>query len=106
MSYEKIEPLSARARELQNRAKEYRKKYNTGKPTCEPYIAKDETYTSVQAERKRLYNRIYKIKNNKSLSDNDKKTLISNIRKRLHDLKFKINYLGDSSRARKYTQIK
>ena len=106
MSYDKIEPLSARAKELQNRAKEYRKKYNTGKPTCEPYVAKDETYTSVQAERKRLYNRIYKIKNNKSLSDNDKKTLISNIRKRLHDLKFKINYLGESSRARKYTQIK
>ena len=104
--YEKIEGLSARAKELQNRAKEYRKKYNTGKPTCEPYITKDEMYAAVQIERKRLYNRVYKIKNNKSISEGDKKILIGDIRKRLHDLKYKINYFGDSIRARKYTILK
>lgn len=51
----------------------WRKKYNTGRPTQEQYVLHNESYDEICLKRKHLYNRRYKIKNNKSLSEDEKK---------------------------------
>lgn len=100
-SYQKTIVNTDRAEELRKYHKQYQKRYNTGKPSSEAYIDKDELYDEINAKRKRLYNKIYKIKQRKTLSDTEKKEQISIIKKQLKELRLQINYKKESERAEK-----
>ena len=100
--YERLMPMTEKAKKQQERSRELRKKYNTGKPTCEPYIVKDELYSHIQQERHKLYNRIYKVKKNKSKSYDEKNEEIQIIRERLKEIRYQLHYFGESKLATKY----
>lgn len=100
-SYQKTIISTDRADEIREYHKTYRKKYNTGKPSSEPYINRDELYEEINAKRKRLYNKIYKIKQKKTLSDKEKNEQIRIIKKQLKELRLQINYKKESDRALK-----
>ena len=100
--YKRLLPMTDKAKQQQERYREWRKKYNTGKPTCEPYVVRDELYSQIKQERRKLYNRIYKIKNNKSKTAKDKYDEIQIIKERLRELRYQIHYFGESKLATKY----
>jgi NAD-dependent DNA ligase len=91
--YERLEELSEKALEQQKHYREWRKKYNTGKPTQEPWVLRDANYDKICQERKRLYNRRYKIKNNKSLSIETKQKQLEEIEHKLEILSAQVKYL-------------
>ena len=91
--YERLEELSEKALEQQKHYREWRKKYNTGKPTQEPWVLRDANYDKICKERKRLYNRRYKIKNNKSLSIETKQKQLEEIEHKLEILSAQVKYL-------------
>ena len=92
-TYIRLENLSEKALEQQKHYREWRKKYNTGKPTREPWVLKDADYEKILQERKKLYNRKYKIKNHKSLSKEKKKILLEEIEQKLEILSAQVKYL-------------
>lgn len=100
--YKRLEPLNEKALAQQERYRQWRKKYNTGLPTAEPYIVKDELYNKVKQERHKLYNRLYKIKINKSRTLEDKEQEVRAIKERLKELRYQIHYFGTSKNAKKY----
>jgi UDP-2,3-diacylglucosamine pyrophosphatase LpxH len=91
--YERLEELSEKALEQQKHYREWRKKYNTGKPTQEPWVLRDANYDRICQERKKLYNRRYKIKNHKSLSREEKEKQLEEIQQKLDILSAQIQYL-------------
>lgn len=91
--YERLEGLSERAILKKTAYKEWRKKYNTGKPTQVPYVLRDANYVEICKERKKLYNKIYKIKNRKRLTDEERSRLIEPIRERLSILAAQVKYI-------------
>jgi hypothetical protein len=91
--YERLEKLSEKALEQQKHYREWRKKYNTGKPTQEPWVLRDANYDRICQERKKLYNRRYKIKNHKSLSREEKEKQLEEIQQKLDILSAQIQYL-------------
>ena len=91
--YERLEELSDKALEQQKHYREWRKKYNTGKPTQEPWVLRDANYEKICQERKKLYNRRYKIKNNKSLSREAKEKQLEEVQQKLDILSAQVQYL-------------
>jgi site-specific DNA recombinase len=91
--YERLEGLSELALEQQAKYKEWRKKYNTGKPTQVPWVLRDADYNAICAERKKLYNRIYKIKNRTNLSEEEKLLLIEPLKERLDVLAAQVKHI-------------
>jgi DNA invertase Pin-like site-specific DNA recombinase len=100
--YERLSPMSEKAKKQQEHYREWRKKYNTGLPTVVPYVVKDELYSQIEHERHKLYNRLYKIKNNKSRSAEDKEQETKVIKERLKELRYQIHYFGNSKNAKRY----
>lgn len=88
--YPRLEELSELAKEQKEYYRQWRKKYNTGNPTSEPYILHNETYDEIQEKRKKLYNRAYKIKNKKSLTEIEKKEQLEEIKKQLDILTIQV----------------
>ena len=65
----------------------WRKKYNTGGTKgIEPYILHNETYEEINLLRKRLYNKAYKIKNKKRLTEEEKEEKLAEIKRQLDAL--------------------
>lgn len=82
--YVRLEEKSDLALQQEEHYKHWRKKYNTGKPSGqEPYILHNETYEEIQKMRTKLYNKIYKIKQRKRLTDEEKKEQINAIKRQL-----------------------
>ena len=82
--YVRLEEKSDLALQQEEHYKHWRKKYNTGKPSGqEPYILHNETYEEIQKMRTKLYNKIYKIKQRKRLTDEEKKEQIYAIKRQL-----------------------
>lgn len=102
IQFDRLEFLSDKAKEQDAKYKEWRKKYNTGLPTCVPYVVKDETYEEISIKRKHLYNRKNKIKMHKSLSDEEKKKRMEAIDKELALLKAKVKYLNRDEAVKEY----
>ena len=84
--------------------KEWRKKYNTGLPSCLPYVIKDENYADYEKNRKHLYNRKYKIKKNKSLTALQKDQQLQEIERQLDLLKAKVKYLNREEAVQKFKE--
>lgn len=97
-SYERLEELSEKGKQQKAKYKEWRKKYNTGKPTSTPWVVKDADYETICAERKRLYNKIYKIKNRKTLEAEEKERLIAEIKEKLVVLGSQVKFIDKDKR--------
>lgn len=77
----------------------YRKKYNTGKPTFTEFVEKGADYDKICKERKHLYNRKYKILNNKHLTDEQKEARILKIMEQLEAYKYQLKYLPNNKKG-------
>lgn len=77
----------------------YKRKYITGKPSFTPFIVKDDTYEDIQKKRKHLYNRKYKILNNKHLSQEQKEEQLFRIEEQLDAFKYQIKYLPTNKKG-------
>lgn len=84
--------------------KEWRKKYNTNLPSCVPYVVKDGNYEEYLEQRKHLYNRKYKIKKNKRLTDEQKAEELERIDHALSLLRAKVKYLNRDEAVKKYKE--
>lgn len=82
----------------------YRKRYNTGKPTFTEFVEKDADYERICKERKRLYNRKYKILNNKHLTAEQKEALIFKILEKLEAYKYQLKYLPNNKKGEQYIE--
>ena len=95
-----------RRAEQKEKYKEWRKKYNTNLPTCVPYVVKDGNYKEYLEQRKHLYNRKYKVKKNKRLSDEQKAEELERIDEALSLLKAKVRYLSREEAVKEYKKGK
>lgn len=102
IGYKRLLEPSEKAKRQYERWKIWEKENNTGKKTMEEYVVKDTTYDDIVQLRKRLYNRKYKIKNNKSLSAEEKKKQIAAIDLKLREFKQRINYIEGTFAAKKF----
>lgn len=80
----------------------YRKKYNTGKPTFTEFVEKGTDYERICKERKHLYNRKYKILNNKHLTAEQKEAKIFKIMEQLEAFKYQLKYLPNNKKGEEY----
>ena len=99
MDYTRLEDVSEKGKEQHEKYKIWRKKYNTGQPTCEPYVVKDADYEKILKEKKHLYNRTYKIKKNKKLSESEKKVKLKEVKERIAMLSAQVKYMEGSRRT-------
>lgn len=91
LPYNRLEGLSELALVQKEHYRQWRRKYNTGRPKgSEPYIIHNDTYAEIEVMRKRLYNRRYKIKNNKSLSLEEKEKQLNEIQIQLDALTLQV----------------
>lgn len=102
--FERLEEQTDKAKEQDAKYKEWRKKYNNGLPTCVPYVVKDETYEEISLKKKHLYNRKYKIKKHKKLTDDEKKRRLAEIDKELALLTAKVKYLNREEALKNYNE--
>lgn len=98
-SYSDLLPMSERGERIKKYHQEYGKRYNTGK-TFEPFIVKDFSYEQICKERKRLYNRIDKIKHNKHKTQEQKDEEIFKIREQLEAYRYQIKYLPTNKKGK------
>lgn len=101
-SFERLEELSDEAKEQNARYKEWRKKYNTGLPTCVPYVIKDASYEEISLKKKHLYNRKYKVKKHKKLTDEERRLKLEEIDKELAILTAKVKYMNRTDAVEAY----
>lgn len=102
LPFSRLSEHSPKANEQKKHYKEWRKKYNTGLPTSVPSVVRDSTYDEVCKERKKLYNRIYKIRHNKKKTESQKKKEIEEIEEKLSILSAKIKYIPREEALKKY----
>lgn len=86
--------------------KEWRKKYNTNLPSCVPYVVRDGNYEEYLEQRKHLYNRKYKVKKNKRLTDEQKTEELERIDHALSLLRAKVKYLSRDEAVSNYKKTK
>ena len=97
--YNDLLPLSERGQQLKERHREYEKSRNSGKPSFTPFVLKDADYERINKERKNLYNRKYKILNNKHLSQEQKDEKIFEIMEKLEAYKYQLKYLPSNKKG-------
>ena len=105
-TFERLEERTDKANEQDAKYKEWRKKYNNGLPKSLPYVVKDETYEEISLKKKHLYNRKYKIKKHKKLTDDEKKKRLAEIDKELALLSAKVKYLNREEAVKEYRKQK
>ena len=98
--FKRLEELDERGIELQNRAREWRKQFNTGK-TFTAYIDKDEGYEEIKRKCKHLYNRKYKIKNKVKISESERARQLAEIDSQLEAYQFQKHYLPTNQKGKK-----
>ena len=83
----RLEEETELAKEQRVHYQHWRKKFNTGGTKgIEPYILHNESYEEINLLRKRLYNKAYKIKNKKKLTEEEKEEKLAEIKKKLDAL--------------------
>ena len=98
--YNDLLPMTEEGIKRRNYQREYyRKKYNTGKPTFTEFIEKGADYDRINKERKHLYNRKYKILNNKHLTEEQKEEKIMKIMEQLEAFKYQLKYLPSNKKG-------
>lgn len=99
-------PEGARAEKQRKYQKERTEQQRTGLPTGLPRLDSNFDNESIQKECKRLYNRIYKIKKNKSLTNEQKEQQIEVIKEKLSALGAKKKYLTRQEQVERYLSAK
>ena len=98
--YEDLQPMTERGIRKKNWHREYyKKKYNSGKPTFTEFVEKGADYDRINKERKHLYNRKYKILNNKHLTAEQKEEKIMKIMEQLEAFKYQLKYLPNNKKG-------
>lgn len=97
--YADLLPMSERGERIRKYHQEYDKRRRTGK-TFEPFVVKDADYEQICKERKRLYNRIDKIKHKKRLTQEEKDQQIFRIREQLEAYRYQIKYLPTNKKGK------
>ena len=98
--YADLLPMTEIGIKRKNWHREYqRKKYATGKPTFTEFIQKGVDYDRICKERKHLYNRKYKILNNKHLTAEQKEAAIMKIMEQLEAYKYQLKYLPNNKKG-------
>jgi len=87
------------------REKVYRAKRRSGLPTTLPYVIRDGNYEEYLKQRKHLYNRRYKIKKNKHLSEEEKKRQLEEIELILRQLRLKVKYLSRQEAVQRHLKV-
>lgn len=83
----RLEEETELAKEQRVHYQHWRKKFNTGGTKgIEPYILHNESYEEINLLRKRLYNKAYKIKNKKKLTEEEKEEKLAEIKRQLDAL--------------------
>jgi hypothetical protein len=83
----RLEEETELAKEQRVYYQHWRKKLNTGGTKgTEPYILHNESYEEINLLRKRLYNKAYKVKNKKKLSEEEKMEKLAEIKRQLDAL--------------------
>ena len=90
LPYNRLEPEPDVAKEQREYQKEWRKKYNTGNPTSQPYVLRNETYEEIVAKRRKLYHRRERIKRNKSKSPEEKEKELAETKRQLDILTIQV----------------
>lgn len=105
-SYSRLEGLSDLALRQREHYKEWRKKYNNGKPKGgEPYVIHNDTYADINLMRKRLYNRKYKIRIHKSLTEEEKKRQLDEIQRELDALTVQVPLIKPRKKREKKDDV-
>lgn len=91
--FEDLEEMSAKGLEIKEKVRQRNKARATGKKTCDFFIEKDLNYDEIQLKRKHLYNRRYKIKVHKSMSEEEKKRRLEAIEDELAALMYQVKYI-------------
>ena len=99
VEYNDLLPLSERGKKRKEYYQHYWKQHNTGKPSFTPFVVKDVDYEKICKERKHLYNRKYKILNNKSLTQEQKDKKIFEIMEKLEAYKYQLKYLPNNKKG-------
>lgn len=97
--YADLLPMSERGERIRKYHQEYDKRRRTGK-TFEPFVVKDADYEQICKERKRLYNRIDKIKHKKRLTQEEKDQQIFRIREQLEAYRSRVKYLPTNKKGK------
>lgn len=100
--FKRLEEPTEEAKEQDAKYKEWRKKYNTGLPSCVPYVVRNEDYEEISIRRKHLYNRKNKIKKHKKLSEAEKTKRMAEIDEELALLSAKVKYLNRDEAVKEY----
>lgn len=103
--YQRLEGLSDLALLQREHYRQWRKKYNTGRPKGESYVIHNETYDEINLMRKKLYNRRYKIKIHKSLSDEEKKKRLEEIKRELDALTIQVPLIKPRKKREKKVDV-
>lgn len=103
--YQRLEGLSELALVQREHYRQWRKKYNTGRPKGEPYVIHNDTYAEINLMRKRLYNRRYKIKIHKSLSNEEKKQQLEQIQRELDALTVQVPLIKPRKKREKKKDV-
>jgi len=94
-------------REIQaKKEKEYQAKRRSGLPTTLPFVVRDENYENYITHRKKLYNRRYKIKKHKRMSQEEKKRQLDEIDVALARLRQRIKLIPREEQLRRYKEGK
>lgn len=97
-------PMSEKGLKSKKYHEEYIKRYNTGKPSFTPFIVKDADYDEIQKKRKHLYNRKWKILNNKRLTQQEKDDKIFEIMEQLDAFKYQLKYLPANKKGMQHIE--
>lgn len=85
--FSRLEEESDLAKAQRLRYQQWRQKYNTGNPGgYEPYILHNETYKEICRIRKNLYNKRYKIKIKKKITEEERSEKLAEIKRQLDAL--------------------
>lgn len=104
--FERLEEQTEDAKVQDQKYKEWRKKYNNGLPTTLPFVVRDGNYEEYLRQRKHLYNRKWKIKKNKRLTETQKNEELEKIESALSLLRAKVKYLSRDEAVKVYQKKK
>ena len=102
--YQREEPSDEKSIMQKEHYKELQKKKNTGLPTSLPRLERDSNTEQIQIKCKRIYNKIYKIKTKKNLTDEEKEQRIGELKDTLAKYRAMKHYIKREEQVRRFQE--
>lgn len=102
--YQREEPSDEKSLLQKEHYKELQKKKNTGLPTSLPRLERDANTEQIQLKCKRIYNKIYKIKTKKNLTDEEKEQRIGELKDTLAKYRAMKHYIKREEQVRGFQE--